>query len=895
MSSSIKSIVHPHAEKSRAAVWALLRWAKEPERAVSIAHKQVDNHYFTETEFRATLRAAGLFAYNNDGYFIRYRCNGNTQPEIPADPTHYLVFPAVIEPRMKIAYNVFAGLLLKFLYQSYGTIPVYVQEGVAQLWAPNDLPNDTQIWEAFKSSSLAEDSVKEGVDAALGALGQGKKIGSMPLTLSLCDSAVWNSLKKSIPHYLKKFQSQGGKVITFFQKKDVFTDSSQHCNEEIYKAYFAGNTNLSETSAALFGNMLLESAKDGFTNLKNVNDALKEQTKLLPLPDKEQQEKLKRLEDMLKSYERSLRRDAGVLQRWINHNLNTNEKYESVIEPIKKLELQISQITSKDSEKKKSIKKRTVVTLDETIASLDLAFSQETITMPIGKNPVKARRAAIALSLQAWLAWESAKILPDNIIVMGLPAHKVRNLNPEEVVLLRYLDTERSRGQVAVSFTVDNKEVMTFEYAKEVEQDAINPPFTLSNLRQTSSAKAMILTSGKRCIVCGTSNDLLSGQKTFLPEAKKRYYEQPGTENNPSICSQCAFIAYLSSIVPQKQLSVVEFPVEDYLELFALHESLQGLAEQAALKALNRVATLSVFPNRYMLLSLNTAPGKIDTKTQIYLQLKDNVHLFKRLGQPVRVHVAGDQAHIWTEVLPIVVIGLGKFRRLPYYTSKTGADKGAAYDIVNALQSGLPYAALYTAVRMVQSKKEFVRERDVLHHGIADYDKEFVQSYKIELAQVAGGKNTKPDFYEDVINFSNELFMLIEPLTRGEVNAKGSNVSVIARKYTDLIDEEFGAGSPKLFYRIAQDADAAERNGDTWIKARIFKALYSDSMPKGSGVELAQAWDDFREIHPKIVLETRLEDLRAKHGSRSQDWAVFLSEVRLRLLSLLLLNIRNIQ
>jgi hypothetical protein len=61
------------------------------------------------------------------------------------------------------------------------------------------------------------------------------------------------------------------------------------------------------------------------------------------------------------------------------------------------------------------------------------------------------------------------------------------------------------------------------------------------------------------------------------------------------------------------------------------------------------------------------------------------------------------------------------------------------------------------------------------------------------------------------------------------------------------------------------------------------------------GVDVAQAWDEFRERHPKIVLETRLAELRAKHGAKSQEWTTFLSEVRLRLLSLLLLNVRNVQ
>jgi len=215
--------------------------------------------------------------------------------------------------------------------------------------------------------------------------------------------------------------------------------------------------------------------------------------------------------------------------------------------------------------------------------------------------------------------------------------------------------------------------------------------------------------------------------------------------------------------------------------------------------------------------------------------------------------------------------------------------------MVNALRRGLPYAALYAAVRLAQGKKDSVRERDVLSRGFADYDERFVKTHKVELAQAAGGQIMKEEFYDDVIVFSNQLFALIHPLVRSEVDASRSNVSVVARKYTDLIDEEFGEGSPKLLYRLAQDADAAERNGDTWAKTRIFDALYGEPAPKASGAEGAKAWDVFREQHSKTTLEIRLVELRAKHHAKSTEWTTFLSEVRLRLLSLLLLNVRNVQ
>jgi len=882
-------------ERVRAAVWSLLRWAEDPQRAVTMAHQQVDNRYFTESDFRSTLRAAGLFARDNDGYFLRYRPEATVPSEIPPQPTHQLVLPAVVEPRMKIAYNVFAGLLLKFLYQSYGAVPVHVQEGLAQLWAPTGLPDAGTMWDKFKRSDIAEDAIREGVDAALGALGQRTTIGSMPITPSLCDSAVWGALKKAIPRYLRKFQPQGGKVITFFAAKDVLVGDPDQSITVAYQAYLAGTMSLTEAETIIAGNLIHESAKDGILSFKSVKQMWENRVKSLPKPDKQQENKLKPLEDALAAHDRR-RREADALQEWVNTHAKKDDECKNLLSLVQGLTRQtVTQTTLFDgvvAQKQKPAKKETVP-LKAAIDSLERTFSQETFTFPIGQRHADARRAAIALSLQAWLAWESAKKLPDGMLVMSLPVTVVRSLKPEDVVVLRYLAMEGNKGQTAISFTVANTEVMSFSYASGEQEETGHLPFALMDLRNPASiAEPVFVASGKRCIVCGATGDLLSGQKTFLPESKKRYYEQPGTENNPDICSNCAFVAYLSSVVPQKQLSVVEFPVDDYLELFALHESLQGLAEQAALKELNRVATLSVLPSRYILLSLSDKGG--DTKTQVYLQLKDHAHLFRNPGRPVRVHVA-DQAHVWTELLPIVSMGLGYFRPLPRYAPRDGAEKGAAYDIVNALRRGLPYAALYAAVRMVQGHKDSVRERDVLKRGIIDYDARFVRAHQLELAQAAGGQTMKEDFYEDVIAFSNELFALTQPLVRGETGASGSNVSVVARKYTELIDEEFGAGSPKLFYRLTQDADAAERNGDTWTKTRIFTALYGEPAPKGAGVDLAKAWEEFRERHPKIMLETRLSELRAKHGAKSQEWVTFLSEVRLRLLSLLLLNVRNVQ
>jgi hypothetical protein len=130
------------------------------------------------------------------------------------------------------------------------------------------------------------------------------------------------------------------------------------------------------------------------------------------------------------------------------------------------------------------------------------------------------------------------------------------------------------------------------------------------------------------------------------------------------------------------------------------------------------------------------------------------------------------------------------------------------------------------------------------------------------------------------------------------VRDSNSKVSGVAHKYTDKIDEKFGSGSAELFYAITQEVnsqEAREKDPKWWLKREALKLLYEEELPKGEGEEAAKSWESFYARHPKTTLELRVEELRAKHGAKSQEWTTFLSETRLRLLSLLLLNVRNVQ
>src|SRR5829696_3378128 len=102
-------------------VYQLLAGAEEPRAAVAKAQAAWNG---SDSGFRSVLRAAGAFARNNDGYFIRYRRSDKKEEPTPLPrATHLHVFPVPIEPRMRVAHSYAQGLFLKYLYLEYGAIP----------------------------------------------------------------------------------------------------------------------------------------------------------------------------------------------------------------------------------------------------------------------------------------------------------------------------------------------------------------------------------------------------------------------------------------------------------------------------------------------------------------------------------------------------------------------------------------------------------------------------------------------------------------------------------------------------------------------------------------------------------------------------------------------------
>ncbi|WP_334109415.1 hypothetical protein [Thermodesulfitimonas autotrophica] len=638
-------------EAIRRIVWCLLRHADTPDVAVATAatlQHYLGEGYERQMTFTNLLRGAGLFAKDEDGYFMRYRHSGTLDDsflEIP-EPNYLLTFPVPVEPRMRIAYNVFVGLLLKYLYQTQGVVPIEVSEGSVRLWSSGGLPDAVSVWCDFQKDDRTIASLKEGVETTLVAIKQRKRrIGTPQLSAALAQTPLLGILEAAIKRHSRMFQSQNTLKVKVVGKK-----------------------------------------------------------------------------------------------------------------------------------------------------------------------------------------------------------------------------------------------------AKGATQHA---PFTLLQASMTMTL-TFSTPSHRRCIICGSTHDLFEAAQTLLPETKQFQYDTI-TERHPPICSNCAFIAYLSGVYPSPDLSIVEFPADNFLELFALYETLQGVSALVALKYVNRVANLSVLPNRYLLLSHKDGQGRMDGKAQVYLQLREQTHLLRYVDRPMRVQIEGSIPQMWSEVFPHVAIGLSHFRQLPpYYETQDSARKGFAYEVIRALQEGQPYKAVYVAVEYSADKKGGAFERQVFTKDLAAYET-FIDQYHHPLAKSLGGETMCDDVYKDVKEFSDYLFDLLHPLVQREVRKSGSSVSGIARKYTDLVLREFGEGmAGKFLYTVCQEADQAERDGDGRVKHNTFTKLYggNPNTKNKSPEEVAKAWREFRQTHP-VQLEEKLRDYQCRYGTEHATWQKFLREVQARTLALLMLNVRQ--
>ena len=893
------------SQRIQRAVWTLLRLVEQPKDAVATAREMIKKSDFKPTEITSLLRAAGAFAKDEESYFLRYDSGGEIQRIRIPKPTHFLTMPVPIEPRMRIAYSVFSGLLLKYLYQEHGVIPIEVSDGFARLWAPKQFPNADKIWAGFRCSSIVETAIKDGVLAALDAIPRNPGIGALPLTETLVQSAVWQTVKQVIPRKLSVFQQQAGKIPNFISRDAVQDSAPNESIDQVVDLCIKGGRSISRSGDIIVAKLLHECVEDGILQEKRISELWDDRLKQTSSAEtREEKQRLKELNEKGKDFDNQLRKDVRQLQKSVVKSCESSLHFLQLITDTIEKTNQI--IRSKRNKKE-------FLDLTVLIDEVEQKCKSELIFTPIGSKPSDYRRKSIELLVKATLMVKLAHCLPlpPNgycITLENWSSDVLKTLDLSDAYILTLLKVNKKgvsvgNNKLELSLTKIPKQSIHVPFSLMESTDSF-PTIPQASLTQQLTffenereiANFMKMSSGKRCIICGSDVDLLEGTKSFLPESKKFPYDKPVRAEEPLICSSCAFVAYLSSIYPHDDMCIVEFQADNYMELFALHETLRGISGLQALKAINRVANLSVFPNRYLLLSLRSERGKIDTKTQLYLQLKAHPHLIKQHERPMRVHVGGSKDHNWTEIHPFVAIGLGHFRNLPFHYNTDGKAKAATYEIVTALTDGRVYTALYSALCYTQDRKgeKDVSEDDVFETDLKTYESEFVCTYQKQLTQAAGGISMSSELYEDIIGFSTYLFELACPLVREEISGSGSNVSVVARKYTNLIEEEFSEGlAARFLYAVAQESDAAERKEKWWVKRNAFKTLYGTEPPKGGGAEAAKAWEQFRSDHPKTQLEINIEKFYEKYGSKTQNWKLFLREVELRTLSLLLLHVRQ--
>ena len=916
-------------------VWCLLNHTEHPETAVATAETlsgSLGEGYEGQMTLTNLLRAAGLFAKDDDGYFMRYRREEAIADEsllILPSSNYVITFPVPTEPRMRIAYNVFSGLLLKYIYQTYGAVPTEVNEGIVRLVINQPLPDSHLLWDEFNQSESVANAVSEGLEAAFGAIGN---IGRIDVTETMTDSALLRAFLNVLPQFGSKFQTQGGMRLEFYYKKDINDWLGLYAPDgrpteslsELWLKGFQEENSSDETAKKIAGFIVnnidldqplpMRTFKSLWTGEGSGASRKRGERDSLSKPIGEEGKRSKIIDDAvfkLLSQLDEKRWDARILHQWIKPKLKTPQS-------VKLLDKVVSAIRSTLATGGK-IKSQTI---DATSLVDDIvtAFQTQAVVIPLRKAAIqqdKEVRRAIERTLTLCLMIELAARFDGDVpfSIFGWRVSTLRHVPAAREWALRFLEKQKPEGGQRIlkvkpfgdieRLTVNLTESQQLPLEFSLENNGSEPPvadntalcrapFQCFMLDGKPVAAALgSLLSEQRCLVCGSPTDLLVGKKTFLPEAKKRHYETPTRDEAPSFCSHCAFIAYLSSIYPSSDLSIVEFPVDNFLELFALYGSLQGISALKALKYVNRVASLSVLPNRYLLLSQRDGRGKMDGKTQLCLQLREQAHLIKNINRPMRVQIEGSTPHMWSEIAPHVPVGLSHFRELPPYFETNSARKGFAYDVVRALQTGQPYKAFYAAAKYATDgghpfeRRVFTKNRKVYES--------YIINHRHELAKSLGGETVKDDLYKDITDFSNHLFDLLHPLVRREVQKSKSAVSGISRKYTDLILREFSEGlAGKFLYTVCQEADSAERQGDGWVKHNTFTKIYGGSPDtKGkTAEETAQVWDEFRQSH-SVLTEIYLQEYRCKHGEEYVVWQRFLREVQARTLGLLMLNVRH--
>ncbi len=796
------------------AIYQLLSGVEDPGAAVSRARISWEG---SSSGFRSVLRAAGAFARDNDGYFIRYERDGKPEAQLSLpEATHLFVFPVPVEPRMKVAYSYVQGIFLKYLYVQYKAIPREVRQGWAEIICGEErpLPEADELWAEFLKSGVAEDAIE--VSATNWTAGS--NIGKQTVDDAFVSESYLLGLARAIASRPAAFQWQAGDQMPAFRREDL--------PENLSSRDYLMTRNDPEAEEFRSGN------RDKEWNTLQVYGWLEERADEVP---------------------------------------EFQELFEETIREVGKGEVG-------------------EVSLLPAAEKLEELFREEFVPRSSREDWTAQAIPKIMLYL---LLWTLVDRLPESetgkLNFAGWDLAYLRQVEesfdaPELRGSLKFMDKNQPGRSKVLQKTITgfSKPKAEIRLVSGEATASTSAPFELWNLESPRTSESGIESRGRVCTVCGKSGDLSTA--SILPESKKRHYDSPQTNNPAVVCARCVQVWSLSPIsTVNDNYAIVEVPVENFLELFALYESIEGISRLETLKTLNRVSSLSVFPNKYLLLSRSPGKGKMPQTAQYYLQLSRQPHFMERLGdldEDLEVMAAQDRAKLAREV----ALTLSVIQRLPYYHASSNDEKVPAMSIINALDRGRPYEALYAAA--AQAHEAGRNETQTIAGGVGSYDAKVLQFGEF-FARRQKGTGLKKEIFRDVRTFSDYLDKILRPIVREEVKSSGSSVSGVARKYTENIMKSFvRVNTADFLYRISSFVEGRERQNpdkDGWIKWSTKKSVYGESGAEGES----------DETQSKLKLEQELERYYEQYSGNERDWKTFLEEVEARTLALLLLNVSN--
>jgi hypothetical protein len=263
------------------ALFALLYFTNQPDKATATTNRLLSEESKTEYKIRQFLRAAGLFAKDNDSYFIRYfdisrKEKHDVETIISEGKTIPVLFRQPNEIRMRAAYDVLAGWLLKFLYQKYGFIPLRFNSGWGELWCKSEIEknlNEERIWTEF-IDWLPADIAAQSVETLLGiAIERRKRIGSIPFPEPFVRK-FGDTIKKVAQR--KSFKFQAHQVKEYIKPLEGNTIPPFQFDIKISEMRFYGEECLLCNSRngikKLGAKLLLPESKKRFYDIPNIDD-----------------------------------------------------------------------------------------------------------------------------------------------------------------------------------------------------------------------------------------------------------------------------------------------------------------------------------------------------------------------------------------------------------------------------------------------------------------------------------------------------------------------------------------------------------------------------------------------------------------------------------------------